>query len=361
MPSVDVVFIGDLHIGSLTNLFPDREDSDILILESTKPALNYARENGVKTVVLLGDIYDTPYPTQEQQALFFDYLYRNRDLDFYIIPGNHDLELEAGVVSLHTADAITRLKLLPHVKLFLHRAEVEISGVPFTFMPWPIIKTNKKRTSINIAHVPSIGAKSDSGRVFKEGEAFKLNTAKDYWFVGDLHQHQKSKHVVYPGTMFQKTFGEKLPKGFVFASIKFKSNKLTVKHKFIPCEPPFTLETIKIDTLDDLKKIPKYIDDPILSPHIKRFKIILGKDMVLPPNFLVDNPHVVKWDKNSKLRTVTVEDTVEVGSIRSLNMREMIYSDLKPFLTKEGLGKREVKRGIAIVDAIVTKLGGADG
>ncbi len=74
------------------------------------------------------------------------------------------------------------------------------------------------------------------------------------FFCGHLHRHQEYKRAFYPGTLFQKTFGEPLPKGFFQVNVKYKDNELDAQHEFIEVDPPFKLKTLKISHVDELKQ-----------------------------------------------------------------------------------------------------------
>ncbi len=142
MASCEFIAIGDLHLNSLNNIFPNlNTEPNDLIYKALNSALRWARDNGIKDIILLGDVFENPNPSQAEQRRFLNFLVKNKRFNFYIIAGNHDIEnVEKSSLdmSTFTTDISNQLD---HVKIFLEPKLIYIKGVPFSFLPWPHHKT----------------------------------------------------------------------------------------------------------------------------------------------------------------------------------------------------------------------------
>ena len=83
-----LIHLSDLHLGKRVNEFSMLEDQrDIL-----SKILDIIDREEPDAVILAGDIYDKPVPPAEAVQLFDDFLYNltRRDLQIFVISGNHD-------------------------------------------------------------------------------------------------------------------------------------------------------------------------------------------------------------------------------------------------------------------------------
>jgi DNA repair exonuclease SbcCD nuclease subunit len=353
----EVIFIPDLHLNAFSNLFPELDDSNVLVYEACQQPIKYARYHGIKNLIVLGDVFDDPDPDQNAICAWQTFFNSLQDFNTYLIPGNHDYS-NNGQISLRVNDFINSNYKVSNSRLFMKPTEIKIDGVPFCFFPWPHYKKSKfgfEGPSVNIAHIEIAGMLRDNGNLIKEG--IKLNTKQDYWVIGHLHQYQKSKNnrVVYPGTLFQKTFGEKLPKGFLHSKFWYKNGVLKVKHKWVAMQPPFELINLRIEKPEDLKLIlPQVNTRPIL-----RYKLFIKKNTVaLPPNFLHANPHVIKhrdWLTEADLEA-SQSDNFALDSIPPMEVHDVIFRDLSHLLKTYGLNKEQRIKAKHIVQGYVKDL-----
>lgn len=355
--STEVVFIPDLHIGAFGTVFSDLDNPDDLIYEAANQVITYARNNGIKNVIFLGDLFDAAEPTQKQVSDFIAFLFSLQPLNVYIIPGNHDYE-HISHNSLEILNFLVSVKLIPHVQLFLQPTDALIDGVPFSFLPWPHHNKKKLRMrkgpAINIAHIEQAGALRDNGNVIEEGVV--LNTKRDYWIIGHLHRKQEKDRVFYPGTLFQRTFGEPLPKGFSHSIIKYGSNGLKVKHKWRAIQPPFEMHNIRVEKPEDLQLVEPY---DIKNRPIKRYKLFIRNGVALPPNYRQDNQHVVKIDgwKTKKEAEALEKGTLLLDSQTLVGSKKLIFFDLNTVLKKHKLNKTKRRKARTIVTKIASSLG----
>ena len=355
---VEFVCIPDLHLGAFGNIFSDLENPDSLVYEAVQHVVAYARDNGIKTVIFLGDLFDAPEPTQHQVRDLLVLLLSMHDLDVRIIPGNHDYE-HISHNSLELADFMVKAGLMPHVKLYMQPEATTIEGIPFCFFPWPHHSRKKfqlgKDPSINIAHIEPAGALRDNGSKIEEGVSLK-HDGRDYWVIGHLHRKQEMGRVFLPGTLYQKTFGEPLPKGFLHVKAELRKGRLKVKPKWQAITPPFVLQNIRIEAPEDLRQVLPY---SLTERPVLRYKLFVKNNVALPPTFRVDNPHVVRIDG---WKTKQEAEQLESGNL-VLNpatisaTKELIFGDLGLILKEKGLKKKQRLRAREIVQRIAADLG----
>jgi DNA repair exonuclease SbcCD nuclease subunit len=353
----EFVCIGDLHLGAFGNIFADMDNPDALVFEAVQQAVDYAKYNGIKTLIFLGDLFDAPEPSQHQVTQLLAFLLTLRDYDVHIITGNHDYE-HISHNALEIADFVIRAGMLPHVKLYLKPTQTSIDGVPFCFFPWPHHNRKKFKLtgppSVNIAHVEQTGALTDSGRKIEEGVKLDQDSG-DAWVIGHLHRRQEIGRIFYPGTLFQKTFGEPLPKGFLHGEAELRKGKLKFKGKWQAIQPPFVLENLRIEAPEDLRQVQAYstTDRPI-----KRYKLFIKNSVALPPTFRVDNPHVVRIDGwKTKQEAEQLEKGNLVLSPAALSdTKKLIFNDLSTTLKEKGLNKPQRKKARKIINRIAAEL-----
>lgn len=346
MVEEDVLFFGDLHLESLNNLFGEKGND--YIFQSFANAVQYAYENGIKLVVQLGDIFDTPYPDQETTARLMRFCLMHPMLKFVFIKGNHDVT-NAEEHGLRIMKFIEEVKAVPNLYLFVEPEYRKIMGIPFYFMPWP----HKKRKptdhpTLNIAHIKLSGTMADNGRIMEHGE--EIEAGEDFWIIGDLHRYQKiGKRIVYPGTAFQKTFGEPLPKGFVHATIKY-GKKLNVACKYIAVDPPFKLINVAVEKPEDLDQV---VDAPNL-----RYKVFIKNDVAVPSNFMELHPSVVSISgfKNRVELDSIMNEGLSVDQIATMDADKLAIKNLNQFLQKKGFDDTKIKRARKLVRGMMEKL-----
>ncbi len=282
LKSTEFLVLGDLHLEGLHSLFGEKGLD--YQFQALKDGLDYALKNGIESVIILGDIFETPYPQQSTLSRLALFLGEYSKLQIRIILGNHDFSsTEAN--SLEVFSAFSRLQALANVNFFLKPTEQEIDGIPIFYLSWPhTIPPPAKYPRIVIAHLEVNGALRDNGMLIKTKQ---LVGKKDFWIIGHLHQYQTiGNNVVYPGMLFQKTFGESLPKGFLHVHAQLRGQHLTVDPIFIPYDPPFHLENIKIKSAQDLDKIPQR--------GKTWYKLVFSRQVSVESQWLTKHPQVLR-------------------------------------------------------------------
>lgn len=341
--SVEIVAIGDLHFDK-SSLYHCFENPIELQLKAIEKPLLEARKLGVGHVLFLGDVAHYEGNLSEQARVgFLRLLHRyQKYFRIYVILGNHDYA-EKGHHSLLTFLEIDRLSMMPNVRFFAEPEIVDIEGIPFHFLPFPHRKPVDGKPGICVAHFEVKGASRDNGTRISGEET------EDYgnpYVQGHLHTYQKVGDHTYAGTLYQTTFGESLPKGFLRLMADKKGKQYRLRHKFVKVDPVFKLVNVTINDISDLRNI--------VPDGNTRYKLFIHDDVQVPADFLLSHPEVVNrmgFSNAKELEELELEEFVIDDQ-----SQELSHSTLLPkFLTKTGLNKKQVKRAIELVGSAKTR------
>lgn len=197
--------IGDIHLGALSQHIPDLWKKQ---LQHLQRVLNYAVDSGVQHVFLMGDVFDTAYPTNKLVIALRRCLSKYPELTFYIIIGNHDWESSEHHALQWLHDLGTTKKFNFHV--FTKPRVITVAGVKLFVCPHPYIMESPKPVHWCLGHFAWNNAKSDHGKPIPSG-----NSPRGRWILGDFHTHQNGKRYVYIGSLSQITWHEQMPKGII--------------------------------------------------------------------------------------------------------------------------------------------------
>lgn len=344
--SFEGIATSDWHLTGLNKHF---ENGDERILAEAEKIFQYALNNGIKYVMIPGDISDHPnLPFDTYTALFNLFYKYDKLLTIIYIAGNHDFE-NIEKMAMNFMQRLTKTRAFKNLRIILKPERIEIEGVPVNLLPYPCLKTlSKKQGALNFAHVEYSGAIGDNGRALKTKQ--ELVTHKnDFTISGHIHQYQymKAKRAVYCGNPFQKNFGEALPKGFVHFKATLDGDVVDVKHKFVENKPSFTLENVHINDLNDYKKLKN-------DANI-RYKLHIDREVPLPPDLMLQYPNItggIVWVGEGDKKGVDAEEvfTIDRADIDPL-------SGLSDFLVSEGFDKKEIKRALKEAKATCNQLG----
>lgn len=230
--------MADLHLGKRINGFSMIEDQKYML----KEILNIIDGHKVEVVLMAGDIYDKPVPTEDSVTLLNSFLNSlvERSIKVFIISGNHDsaqrigfgadIMSSGGVYFSKTFDGVPEkivmkdkygkinIFMLPFIKPAYVRnvyPDAEITSYDEA-MEYVINKTkiNIKERNILIAHQYVRGGtkcESEDAPIGGIDEVGADNFKKfDYVALGHLHgpQHIGRETVRYSGTMLKYSFSE---------------------------------------------------------------------------------------------------------------------------------------------------------
>jgi len=237
---LEFLTVGDIHYEAIAKYFPDGNYLDP-VNRTLQQIWQYAKDNAVEQIILLGDIFDNPYPKDETKKAFLKSL--DKKLQYHIILGNHDYA-NVNENSLNLCKYfIEDLGLMDNVRFYLSPTEVILNGVKLNFLPYPFKKATSEAPAICFGHFETKGSISDSGRIFKDG--IELDN-RYTWFLGHLHRQQTN---IYPGSILQHRFGEPTNKYFFHVKVD-EDEKITVEK--ITINTPYKLLDLVVNKLEDI-------------------------------------------------------------------------------------------------------------
>ena len=89
--SLKFLAVGDLHLEKMEQTLSVM-DSIAIQLQCLHDVSSYALDHGIKRLVLLGDIFETPHPEQRTVRAFLEVLNAYPRLEYHMIRGNHDFD-----------------------------------------------------------------------------------------------------------------------------------------------------------------------------------------------------------------------------------------------------------------------------
>lgn len=205
-----IAMIADIHIGIKKADAVFMESQLRFFREQFVPELT---EQGIKTIWVLGDVFDT---RQQINTLVINKvieLFRDtlKDFDINIIVGNHDMYLttDTGINSLKILD------LLPNVTVYENQTSLTIDGKKILVQPW-IVDYAQENLIIGkydycFCHADIIGFDQGGGRLSESGLVAKeILKHIDAVYSGHYHngvhrQFEKGKSITYLGAPYQLT------------------------------------------------------------------------------------------------------------------------------------------------------------
>lgn len=201
--------IADIHMGIKKGDAVFMESQLRFFREQFVPELT---EQGIKTIWVLGDVFDT---RQQINTLVINKvieLFRDtlRDFDINIIVGNHDMYLttDTGINSLKILD------LLPNVTVYEKQTVLTIDNKTILLQPWIIDYGTYILTEhydYAFMHADIIGFDQGGGRLSESGLVAKeILKHVDAVYSGHYHngihrQFEKGKSITYLGAPYQLT------------------------------------------------------------------------------------------------------------------------------------------------------------
>lgn len=251
----------DWHLDGWKRFFPNNDLAVRAQIAEIRKPFDYAVAKGVQRVFICGDIGEYPHLSPEAHYHLLELLLEfDGILIIDIILGNHDFAVE-GLNNLASFQQLQEHGKFKTVRFHVKGSTEVLGGIQVNFMPYPLTKPPKSdRPSINLAHIEIPGGKRDNGRVVKDTEGVDIRkSSKDQWVIGHFHTPQEGENWLYLGTVIQKNFGEKLPKGWWHCRCDEITDDggvwLNFRKKFIENTPKITLHTVEINEPDDYSNV----------------------------------------------------------------------------------------------------------
>lgn len=280
----EFVTVGDPHIDAYNRFFATEDDALDAQFEEIEKPFQYAVRHNVPHVVVLGDIGEHSTLSENGKRRLLQLLIKyDGQLKIWIILGNHDW-LKVGDHSMRLFALISK-HCFRTVRVFETPEQMDIDDVTVNFLPFPAKARLKGGPALNFAHLELRNALRDNGHKVERG--VKLEDDGDSWVSGHLHTYQKGPNFLYPGTGWQKNFGEKGPKGWCHcrAQLRDDGKKVEVTHTHIDGKPRLKLFNWKDATVKQLATVSR---DP---RHL--YKIVVAEGVEIPPA-LRSYPNVIE-------------------------------------------------------------------
>lgn len=323
--------IGDIHLEKkVTKLFEGKvglRKQVTVSLKAVERVLKYARKEGISTVVIAGDLFDTPYPQQMTVTLLSELLLKYKDIAVIIIPGNHD-HVSNDEHSLETLSWIARLKVLS-LQVVMTPRIMTISGIKVWVCPHPYVEEAPEKVDYCIGHFAWAGAKMDNGYT-----STSTNRPKGNWLLGDFHTYQKGDGFAYSGSLTQLSRREVGPKGFLAVE--------KTRFRFMPIKKDYHIDMLNLASHEDLAKLETTRDG---SP-VYWWVYQVDPEVTLPKNWQMKYPHILDFtampkDKRANDNNV---DVLQFSDNPTEGLREWAASRLSADIKEKKVLKREVSR-----------------
>ena len=225
------IHCADVHLGSKMESKLPKEKAEERRAEVRKTfhrMVAYAKEEGVRAILLSGDVFDSDRPLKRDKEFFYDVVKGNPEIDFLYLRGNHD-----GKES-YTEEGLDNLKTFSTEWTGYDYDGVYVCGLELVRENaqslYSTLKLNKDRKNLVMLH----------GQVDATTGVDKIHVGKladkniDYLALGHIHSYSENKlddrgRYAFSGCLEGRGFDEIGEKGFVLLEVGGE-----VKSTFIP-------------------------------------------------------------------------------------------------------------------------------
>jgi DNA repair exonuclease SbcCD nuclease subunit len=334
--------IGDLHLDKLTKYWPDANRKQ---LRAVRKTITEAKQQGASRVFFLGDIAEgirdntgnaMRLSEPAQCELLTLLLELDQHIDTHVILGNHDWASE-GSHSLQMFLTMQQHSVFKRVRFYADLERVKIAGTRCAMLPFPHT-IPPKGSDLAFAHYEVAGTVGDNGRTSHADDEFSFSCPV---IQGHLHTHQKVRNHYYPGTLYQTSFGENTDKGYALFQPGAK-----LSYKWVQRKAPFQLLNLRINTREDF--------DQLTNEPNTLYKLFVHEDVKVPDNLLTRFPNIVN---RLAFANEAEAATLEQDEFATENQRVDLDSRaaLPDYLRSKGASKRQIERGLQIVDDFLKK------
>lgn len=217
-----ICVLGDTHFGMRGDSLDFHKYIEKFYTNTFFP---YLKENGITTVVQLGDLFDRRKfinfnSLYLSRQYFFDKLAEN-NITFITFLGNHDvafkntLQVNSSQLLLNGYDNITVLDTF---------STMQFGGIDVDLVPWICDdneveitqKLKDSKSQIVFGHFEIAGFEMDRGNICHEGTDKAIFNKYDIVLSGHFHHRSDDGHIYYVGTPYEMTWSDyNDPRGFV--------------------------------------------------------------------------------------------------------------------------------------------------
>lgn len=263
-----IIHCADIHADSKMGTHFSKEQAELRrneIVDSFAKMVDFAKKNGVKAVIIAGDLFDTKENQQKKIKQRICYIIeQNPEISFLYLRGNHDED-----VDFFEEKPISNLKRFSKSKWTKYSCEnVDIYGREFSSS---IPVSSYGELNPDTAHVNIVVLHGQVAEYKPKNDAPEISLPKltnkniDYIALGHIHDFKLEKldsrcSWCYSGCLEGRGFDESGKKGFVLLDIK--NNK--VQAEFVPFSKRVVQEIkVKLSGVMDFSEIMKKITDSL--------------------------------------------------------------------------------------------------
>lgn len=291
----EIALISDLHFGVYRS---HREFLKSQIDFFEKQFLPYLRENDIKDIYILGDIFDNRQTINVFiQNAVYDLFSKFEDFDVKILVGNHDSYFLNDI----SVNSVNIFKSFKNIEV-IDTPKIEVVGNnTFLFLPWlldhgfkQMVDDYKKPIDVCFGHLDIGGFynwdENSQLRVNYFTERFK-RTFSGHFHKRDIRYHNENS-VAYIGCPYQLTrIDHNQPKGFCLLNVKdlsFRFIENEVSSKFIELEYPnkFNKKLVK-NNIVNVHLFKEQFDEAEFIQYVKNIE--KHEPMFAPKFFYKDN------------------------------------------------------------------------
>lgn len=184
----------------------------------------YLKENGIDTVIQLGDLFDRRkyinfVSLTESRRYFFDKLKQN-GIHLHALIGNHDIFYKH---TLEVNSPELLLKDYDNITLWREHGTLEIDGLAIDMVPWMCNENSDSivqfmhdsASPICLGHFELMGFQFAKGIESHEGMNSKVLEDYDHVYSGHFHTRSTNNNITYVGTPYELFWSDyDDPKGF---------------------------------------------------------------------------------------------------------------------------------------------------
>ena len=225
------IHCADVHLGSkMESKLPKTkaEERRAEVRKTFHRMVEYAKVEGVRAILLSGDVFDSDRPLKRDKEFFYDVVKGNPEIDFLYLRGNHDGQ------ESYTEEGLDNLKTFSTEWSGYDYGNVYICGLEMARENaqsfYSTLKLDKDRKNLVMLH----------GNVESTTGMDKVHVGKladkniDYLALGHIHSHSENKlddrgRYAFSGCLEGRGFDEMGEKGFVLLEVDDR-----VKFTFIP-------------------------------------------------------------------------------------------------------------------------------
>ncbi len=277
---IKIIHTADIHLGSKINANLTGEKMErrrLEVRETFMRLVDYANKNGVKVIMLCGDVFESDNPFKKDKDWFYNIVEKHPNIDFLYLRGNHDSNSESPLNK-----EFSNLILFSEDWSYKRYDNVVIGGIELK-------ETNKKslystlnfeEDTINIAMLHG-NISSTEGK-----DNILINKLKDkninYLALGHIHAYSQEKLdgrgvYAYSGCLEGRGYDELGEKGFVLLTIDSK-----IESQFIPFSKRQVVE-VEVDITDilDVYSVYKKIKSTNLVSAENLLRVVLIGESVI--------------------------------------------------------------------------------